>query len=151
MNLDYCGGCRHLNVKARRYERLPLEDFRNMNEDAIYRTSTQYRYWSFTSETLASLRSSTNALAAERVRAAIKRAQEARSAPATVSPGLGDGNNNEANTTAGNKEGAENPKQVQCLTVEEEQKLVGFYCVKAMELADFCNFPTNVKVVLAQV
>ena len=37
-------------------------------------------------------------------------------------------------------------KEVDCLTVEEELKLVGFYCVKTMQFADFCEFPTNVKV-----
>ena len=40
----------------------------------------------------------------------------------------------------------QNQSQVDCLTVEEEQKLVNFYCVKAMDFADFCDFPTNVKV-----
>ena len=37
-------------------------------------------------------------------------------------------------------------KEVDCLSVEEELKLVGFYCVKTMQFADFCEFPTNVKV-----
>ena len=92
-----------------------------LTEDDIYRTSTQYRLWAFTRESLASLRSTTNSLATESVRAAIKSSQ--------VSNGHDD------NTE----------KEVNCLTVEEEQKLVGFYCVKAMQFADFCDFPTNVK------
>ena len=49
----------------------------------------------------------------------------------------------------GNEEIPDAPKEVDCLTVEEEQKLVGFYCVKAMQFADFCEFPTNVKVAKA--
>ena len=94
-----------------------------MTEDDIYRTSTQYRLWSFTREALASLRSSTNASAADGVRAAIK-----------------------SQLAEGNDTPPDAPKEIDCLTVEEEQKLVGFYCVKAMQFADFCEFPTNVKV-----
>ncbi len=101
-----------------------------MSEDDIYRASTQYRLWSFTPETLASLRASTNAVATDRVRAAIKRVREKQ-----------DG-------SASNGSSTEKEKEIECLTVEEEQKLVGFYCVRAMGLADFCSFPTNVKVCL---
>lgn len=45
-----------------------------LTEDAIYRTSTQYRLWSYTPESLASLRQTTNKLAVDRVLAAIARA-----------------------------------------------------------------------------
>lgn len=93
-----------------------------LTEDDIYRTSTQYRLWSFTLESLASLRAATNSLATESVKAAIRNSQ------------IG----NEADNAA--------EKEIDCLTIEEEQKLVGFYCVKAMQVADFCEFPTNVKV-----
>lgn len=105
-----------------------------MTEDDIYRTSTQYRLWSFTRESLASLRSTTNASAADGVRAAIRSQHvgQAGSDPAR------EGSNDKPSDPA---------KEVDCLTVEEEQKLVGFYCVKAMQFADFCEFPTNVKVV----
>lgn len=104
-----------------------------MTEDDIYRTSTQYRLWSFTRESLASLRSTTNGSAANSVRAAI-RSQH----------------NGQAESDAANEGSNERPsypaKEVDCLTVDEEQKLVGFYCVKAMQFADFCEFPTNLKV-----
>lgn len=43
---------------------------------------------------------------------------------------------------------ADHPEVVDCLTVEEEQKLVGYYCIQAIKLADFCDFPSNVKVTL---
>ena len=95
-----------------------------MLEDDIYRSSTQYRLWSYTPDSLASLRSTTNALAATRVRDAIQRLRLEK----------GQGNAEE---------------DVDCLTVDEEQKLVGFYCIKAMDFADFLDFPTNVKVMLA--
>ena len=104
-----------------------------MTEDDIYRTSTQYRLWSFTRESLASLRSITNASAADGVRAAIQSQHTARAGFDTASQETNDNISDSA-------------KEVDCLTVEEEQKLVGFYCVKAMQFADFCEFPTNVKV-----
>ena len=94
-----------------------------MTEDDIFRTTTQYRLWSYTQETLVALRISTNARAAVRVRDALRRIRSLENKGSTVPV-----------------------SQVDCLTVEEEQKLVGFYCVKAMEFADFCEFPTNVKV-----
>lgn len=92
-----------------------------MTEDELYRTSTQYRLWSYTPDGLAALRAKTNILAAERVRSAVRRSRNQHE--------------NEALDMA-----------LDCLTVKEEQKLVDFYCVKAMELADFCEFPTNIKV-----
>ena len=103
-----------------------------MTEDDIYRTSTQYRLWSYTEESLASLRSTTNELAVIRVKDAIQRVHLAKKEELEKQ---GEGSHN------GLERG-----DVDCLTVEEEQKLVSFYCVKAMELADFCEFPTNVKV-----
>ena len=104
-----------------------------MTEDDIYRTSTQYRLWSFTPESLASLRSVTNASAADGVRAAIQSQHTSRAGLDTAREGTNDNISDSA-------------KEVDCLTVEEEQRLVGFYCVKAMQFADFCEFPTNVKV-----
>lgn len=104
-----------------------------MTEDDIYRTSTQYRLWSFTRESLATLRSTTNASAADGVRAAIQSQHTGQARSDTAKEGSND-------------KPADSVKEVDCLTVEEEQKLVGFYCVKAMQFADFCEFPTNVKV-----
>ena len=106
-----------------------------MTEDDIYRSSTQYRLWSFTRESLASLRSTTNASAAEGVRAAIRSQNIGR-------------NGSDAAREEHNGRILDPAKEVDCLTVEEEQKLVGFYCVKAMQFADFCEFPTNLKVVI---
>ncbi|KAL9129703.1 MAG: hypothetical protein Q9217_001906 [Psora testacea] len=103
-----------------------------LSEDDIYRTSTQYRLWAFNPESLASSRSTTNSLAADRVRAAMRCVREQKVAD--------DGSNTESGDAA----------MVDCLTVDEEQKLVGFYCIKAMQLADFCDFPTNVKATAVQ-
>jgi len=108
-----------------------------MTEDEIYRTSTQYRLWSFTPESLASLRSTTNATAADGVRAAIRALNAGK-----VESNLAE-NGGEDSIPAG---GRGEIREVDCLTVEEEQKLVGFYCMKTIEFTDFCEFPTNVKV-----
>jgi cyclin H len=102
-----------------------------MTEDDIYRTSTQYRLWSFTLESLSAQRYRTNALAAEGARAAI------RTVHANASSQTED---------SGEKLQAEESQEVDCLSVEEELKLVGYYCIQAIKLADFCDFPTNVKV-----
>lgn len=74
------------------------------------------------------MRSTTNSLAADGVRTAIH--------SLNLSKAKADSNN----------EASGGAREVDCLTVEEDQKLVGFYCIKTMEFADFCEFPTNVKV-----
>lgn len=100
-----------------------------MTEDDIYRTSTQYRLWSFTRETLASLRATTNAAAATGVRDAY------RSLRSSMEQGDGPRTRDEA---AG--------EEVDCLSIEEEQKIVGYYCLRTLDFVDFCEYPTNVKV-----
>ena len=100
-----------------------------LTEDDLYRASSQYRLWSFTTESLASLRSTTNANAADGVRAAI--------------------NNVRSQKANGESEAQDDTVEVEvdCLTVEEEQRLVGYYSLRTMQLADFSKFPTLVKVV----
>ena len=102
-----------------------------MIEDEVYRSTTQYRLWSYTDQALASLRSTTNSRAAARVRDAIRRLRLERES---------------SSKQHGQSGQIDQSDDIDCLTVEEEQKLVGFYCVKAMDFADFCEFPTNVKV-----
>ena len=99
-----------------------------LTEDDRYRASTQYRLWSFTVPSLSSLRAITNATAAEGVRTAVKNLhlQKAKS-----NPEFQDGSQ---------------LAEIDCLTVDEEQRLVGYYCLKTMLFADFSKFPTHVKV-----
>lgn len=126
-----------------------------MTSDETYRTSSQYRLWSFTLEALRLLRYNTNASATEHVKAAIQRARSQRSSQRhgeerkrrkeeVDQRGAEDDDDDDAEE---NKKELEEQK-VECLTVEEELKLVNYYCEKAMDLADFCSFPTNVKVSL---
>ncbi|OJD26480.1 hypothetical protein ACJ73_02136 [Blastomyces percursus] len=126
-----------------------------MLEDDIYRASSQYRLWSFTEESLRTIRANTNAVASERVRAALRRATgDARSQQPTAAaaiatgPGSGSGTPNAtgdaddgktAETEVGNGEQVaekQKEKEIECLTAEEELELVRYYCEKTMELGD---------------
>ncbi|KAL9596631.1 MAG: hypothetical protein Q9219_005668 [cf. Caloplaca sp. 3 TL-2023] len=104
-----------------------------MTEDDSYRTSSQYRLWSFTPETLASLRATTNTAAAEGVKDAHRSLEAIKKA-----------SENEQNDDS--VEG----KEIECLTIEEEQKIVGYYCLRTLECVDFCEYPTNVKATAVQ-
>ncbi|EED12950.1 cyclin Ccl1, putative [Talaromyces stipitatus ATCC 10500] len=103
-----------------------------MIEDEIYKTSTQFRIWSFTKESLKSLRANTNAVACEHLRAAQNRAREVpRSATPSTSGNLTPNpSDNEA------KAEAALGKDVECLTAEEELMFVSYYCEQALELGD---------------
>lgn len=112
-----------------------------MIEDDVYRTSSQYRLWSYTKASLQSLRATTTDVASQRVRAAIRRAHDAHpsatpSAASTPQPG-----------SDGETKRAED-KQIECLTPEEELVLVTYYCEKTLELGDEYKppLPTMVRV-----
>ena len=100
-----------------------------MIEDDIYRTSSQFRIWSFTEESLKQLRVTTNTIASERVRAALRRAREARQSAAPSAAG----------TPTANQSGSEvdgkgtEEMDIECLTPDEEQELVRYYCEKTVE------------------
>lgn len=113
-----------------------------MFEDDKYRTSTQFRLWSFTEPSLQSVRANTNALASERVRCAIRRAREARSTSSTA------GTPNPSAGEDGAGGGTREEREIECLTSEEELELVRYYCEKTMELGDEYKppLPTTVRV-----
>ena len=138
-------------------------------EDAIYRASSQHKLWSFTPESLSGVRKATNAAAAAQVREAIMRAREKKTMnDGAVRNGNGNGNgsgvvDSDVGTPAdggGNGNGAGvgvgvgadglalggDEKEIECLTAEEELKLVRYYCRKIMDIATVFEFPTNVKV-----
>ncbi|OQE14909.1 hypothetical protein PENSTE_c032G08554 [Penicillium steckii] len=94
-----------------------------MIEDTIYRTSSQYRVWSYTEESLQSLRASTNTIASDRVRVTLRRTRDApQSATGTPQPG----------SDVDSKE----EKPIDCLTPEEELVFVRYYCESLLELGD---------------
>ncbi|RKF79546.1 Cyclin CCL1 [Golovinomyces cichoracearum] len=104
------------------------------SEDERYRTSTQYRLWSFSPSALLELRQTTNKTAADRVREAVRRAREAR------------------NSLTDSKKTSKQPGNVvsdeefDFLTVEEELKLLVFYCRQTIQLGDHLGLPSDVKV-----
>lgn len=109
-----------------------------MIEDDIYRASSQYRLWSYTEPSLQSLRATTNAVASERVRAALHRSRETHQSTASSAAGTP---LPESNTDTKNKD-------VECLTPEEELVLVRYYCEKTLELGETYKppIPTMVRV-----
>lgn len=127
-----------------------------MIEDDIYRSSTQFRLWSFTRDSLASMRATTNKVASERIRAAQKRAREAaaqhrtaNTSPDTTSPTSGSGNATPNPTSdAEGKTDAILDQDVKCLTPEEEAEFVRYYCEQTLELGDTYKppLPTMVRV-----
>lgn len=122
-----------------------------MLEDEIYRTSSQYRLWSFTEDALTTTRRNTNAIASKRVRTAIRRAQDTRQSTTTTPSSIGTPNPNESSDKAADsKNGEQQEKEIECLTPEEELELVRYYCEKTMELGNEYEppLPTTVRVSL---
>ncbi|CZR54280.1 related to cyclin mcs2 [Phialocephala subalpina] len=117
-----------------------------MSEDERYRTSTQYRLWSYTPSSLLALRTTTNQIAADRVREAVRRIREARN---ISSADTSEAENGRAKSVG--MEGLVNGGgEVDCLTVEEELKLVEFYCRQTIQLGDHLKVPTDVKATAVQ-
>lgn len=113
-----------------------------ISEDERYRTSTQYRLWSYSPESLAALRETTTELAATRVKEAIHRSRASASSNA---PSSADTSEAETNGSANRKATAANA-EVECLTAEEELQLLTFYCRQTIDLGTHLKVPTEVKV-----
>lgn len=99
-----------------------------MIEDEIYRTSSQFRVWSYTEKSLQSLRATTNTAASDRVKIALRRARDAQqsttpSATGTPQPGS-------------DIDSKTDEKPIDCLTPEEELVFVRYYCESLLELGD---------------
>ncbi|KAF2012700.1 cyclin-like protein [Aaosphaeria arxii CBS 175.79] len=117
-----------------------------LTEDNIYRSSSQFRNWSFTPAKLAAQRQTTNIQASERVKAAFarQRAQRARQ-PDTASASESErGNGSGIDTGSNTPIPVTNPADVNCLTVAEEMKLVDSFCERTLELGKFLKFPIEV-------
>ena len=109
-----------------------------MIEDDIYRSSTQYRYWSYTSEALAGIRQSTNELASERVRAAfgrIRKVDKAQHAEDSEHP--------PGNVAA---PAAQRMEDIDTMTVDEELKVVHWGCSKIIETGKVMSPPIPMEI-----
>lgn len=109
-----------------------------LNEDDLYRTSTQFRQWSFTAEQLAEQRAKTNLQATERVKlnVARQRAQRAQTAEHDSTSGNSGVDGSGANTP----NAAASDREVDCLTVPEEMTFVEEFCERTMALGAYCQF-----------
>ncbi|KAJ5794647.1 hypothetical protein N7457_001246 [Penicillium paradoxum] len=116
-----------------------------MIEDDIYRASSQYRLWSYTETSLQTLRATTNAVASERVRAALRRSRETHQSATSSAAGTPQPESN-----VDNKNKIE--KNIECLTPEEELVLVRYYCEKTLELGETYKppMPTMVRATAIQ-
>ncbi|EXJ66122.1 uncharacterized protein A1O5_10737 [Cladophialophora psammophila CBS 110553] len=102
-----------------------------MIEDDIYRASTQYRYWSYTKESLARIREETNKLASQRVKAAFRRVHAANRSSQ---------NGDNQNGGIENSDGPDAaPVEIETLTVHEELKIVEWHCSKIMDMGEAMN------------
>ena len=99
-----------------------------MIEDDIYETSSQFRYWSYTRETLSGLRKTTNQLAAERVKDAFRRSR--------------------AGQPANDSSKASTDIDIDTLTVDEELRIIRWGCSKIIEMGEAMTpkIPMNVVV-----
>jgi cyclin H len=116
-----------------------------LSEDDLYRTSTQFRAWSFTSQQLAAQRLKTNIQATERVKANVARQRASRLQQAesdSISSGVENGSG--ANTPLPDR--SNDVKEVDCLTADEELMIVDEFCERALQLGAHCQFPTEVTV-----
>lgn len=107
-----------------------------MSEDERYRSSTQFRLWSYTPSSLLALRTQTNAVAAQRVQTAVARVRAQRA--------LSSADTSEAEN--GQSKSVSPGEEVECLTPEEELRLLWYYCGRTLAMGDHLNLPTDVKV-----
>lgn len=112
-----------------------------VTEDEIYRSSTQFKHWSFTPAQLAAQRSTTNILATERVKANVARQRAQRAESDGISSGMEGNGDSGANTPDAVTSGR---AEVDCLTAEEELSIVDEFCERAVKLGVHCKFGFNV-------
>jgi cyclin H len=112
-----------------------------MIEDDIYRTSSQFRLWSYTEQSLQSVRATTNAVASDRVRTALRRTREAQQSATPSATGTPQPASDAESKTS-------DEKPIDCLTPEEELVFVRYYCESLLELGDEYKppLPTTVRV-----
>ncbi|KAJ5573584.1 uncharacterized protein N7459_008011 [Penicillium hispanicum] len=115
-----------------------------MIEDEIYRSSSQFRLWSYTRSSLQELRTKTNAVASARVRAALHRSREAHSATSSAAGTPQPGSDGESKQP--------DALNIECLTPEEELILVRYYCEQMLELGEAYKppLPTMVRATAIQ-
>ncbi|KAK4954080.1 hypothetical protein LTR66_013591 [Elasticomyces elasticus] len=111
-----------------------MTNARTLDEDDLYRASSQYRLWSFTQDSLLALRANTHALAVERANTYLELPPDG-----TDGEGAAPGGINGAIVTQTN--GA----HTRVLTAEEDLKLVLKSCTQITATCDRWEYSTNVR------
>lgn len=135
-------------------------------EDERYRTSTQFRLWSFSPGQLADLRAKTNSLARQHISERLLSSYSSSSSSMPVSA-TASANPSGANTPnpAAAVSTATAPADVPApsdlappssssplpdfLTPAEEEQLLGYYTVQTLRAAEFCQLPTEIRATAA--
>lgn len=112
-----------------------------LDENDLYRTSTQFRQWSFTPEQLAAQRAKTNLQATERVKLNVAR-QRAHRAHNTDFDSAS-GNSGIDGSGANTPNAVSSDKDVDCFTVSEELVFLEEFCERTMALGHHCKFSDN--------
>lgn len=138
-------------------------------EDERYRTSSQFREWSFTPAQLADTRSKTNSLARKAIteRLASSPAPASASASASANPSgantpipaftsctataPADAPNNDLLSAAAAAAAPAAPSALlpEFLTPAEEEQLLRYYTVETLRAAEFCGLPTEIRATAA--
>lgn len=116
-----------------------------LSEDDLYRTSTQFNHWSFTAPQLAAQRLKTNIQASERVKANVAR-QRAQRLQQTESDSISSGVENGSGANTPLPDRSNDVREIDCLTADEELKIVDEFCERAVQLGAHCQFPIEVTV-----
>src|ERR1700753_2399776 len=119
-----------------------------VTEDELYRSSTQYRLWNFTSDRLAALRRKTNKLAKEQARKAIRRRRDTGATASNAANGERNGQKSGNAAEDGHANGSKDD-DIDFLTVQEEKILVDWYCTQLLNMVQHLEnspFPTQVVV-----
>lgn len=114
-----------------------------VSEDDLYRSTTQFKHWSFTRQQLAEQRLKTNIKATERVKANVARLRAQRAEDVEKE---GTGSSIENGSGANTPNPAAAGGEVECLTAEEEMAIVDDFCERAIALGTHCGFPFEVTV-----
>lgn len=121
-----------------------------LTEDDLYRSSTQFRNWSFTASQLAAQRLKINVQATERVKANVARLRAQRGNDAVDNDAVGSGMDKEngSGTSGANTPDArmQTVTEINCLTADEELKIINEFCERAIALGNHYSFPLNVVV-----
>ncbi|KAF1915401.1 cyclin-like protein [Ampelomyces quisqualis] len=114
-----------------------------LSEDDLYRSSTQCKHWSFTTQQIAAQRRKTNMQAAERVKANVAR-QRAQRLQQAESDSVSSGVENASGATTPLPDRGCAGAEVDCLTAGEELTIVNEFCERALQLGAHCQFPIEV-------